>query len=186
MYFFNFIVFCVLAIINCVAEEDPLFSNTDLYDPSVFSDFSLLTDSASTTDSGDPDGTPPADLFAPSSDTWNNDNNDSPSIFADSTGGCSQETSQLTNKLRSRGAVNACEDPQGSGLYGPSINPKVAPFINIETMEMQKICPGQLTSLYDIAVCSSGVNGDILLWHGDSSFDLLWAERSKLSYAFEV
>lgn len=159
-----------------MAEETPLFSTIDLYDPSIFSDFPPFTDPE------DLDGTLQTDLTTDPSFLFPNDNENGPlSIFANSNGGCPSETSQLTSPLSRRGgAVDACENPGGnSGLNAPSINPKVAPFIDIETMEVKSICPSRNKSPYSVPVCSSGIKGDIVTDPPDANFYLFRAQRSK-------
>lgn len=184
MFFTNLISLGVLfAITCCVAEETPLFPTTDLHDTSLFSDGSLFRDGENL------DGSLQADPFESSMIALDNADNGIPSIYADSDQGCSTTTGQLSRRLRARGgAAGACDVPEGSrdnidpssGLLAPSISPKVAPFIDIETMELQQICR-QYTTVYTVAVCSSGLNGDVVLYQSDDNFDLYWAQKSKQS-----
>lgn len=173
------ILLCMLLISKCIAEETPLFSTTDSYDPSVLSDFSAFTDLE------DPEGALQTDLIAPIDPSlafMNDDPNDSLSIFADSNDSCHVETSRLTHILSRRGAPSECQDPDtgNSGLNAPTIDPKVAPFVDIQTMELKTICPSRYKNPYSIAVCSSGNRGDILVYPPDLlDFDLFWAQKSK-------
>lgn len=170
-----------IVISNCVAQaETPLFSSPDAYDSYIFSDFSPSTN--------------PEDLQATLQQTdltnpttlafldENDDQNDDFSLFADSHESCSLETSQLTSTLSRRGGgARQCDTPQrNSGLNAPTIDPKVAPFIDLQTMELRAICPSQYKSPYSIAVCSSGVIGDIVAYPPDAiNFDLYWAQISE-------
>ena len=179
----------ILTIRKCLAEEEnPLFSSTDLYDLSVFSDFSSLTDPEDLEGSLQTDPTdlifPPTLAFLDSDDETNAFSN-----FADSNEVCPFETSQLTSIISRRGGVDACDNSEGSSsLNAPTIDPKVAPFVDIGTMELKTICPRQDKSPYSIAVCSSGIKWDIIIYPPDVDFDLLWAQKSKLRlfYVFEI
>lgn len=205
MFFTNNLIFLgvlIFAITCCVAEEEEkeensLFStNIDDLSDTPFTDFSddfsLFGDLEENLD-----GSPQADLIESSSSSssssmiaWDNDeDNGTPSIFADSNQGCSSMTTSqlLFRRLSARGAgadagAAACDNPEGnresSGLFAPTINPKVAPWVDIETMELKQICPSQLPGIYSVAVCSSGVHGDVMLWKDDANFDLFWALKS--------
>ena len=201
------ILLCILAINNkCIAsgeeegEETPLFStNTDLHDPSVFlSNLSPFIDPEAlegTALQTDQYLTEQTSTFGFLNDD-NIENGDAAlSIFANSNeneAGCAFGTGQLTdsNTLSRRGAVNAaCGNPDaGSGggssssssiLNTPaSIDPKVAPFIDLGTMELKRICPRTDQIPYSLPVCSSGVQGDIVMHPPKTSFELNWAQKS--------
>lgn len=96
------------------------------------------------------------------------------SIFADaSQGDCSFGISLLPDRLKKqRRGVTSCHSPYsssrdsdtvpGDSVGGAALNvdPKVAPYLNIETMELNEICPAQsLINQYYIPVCSSSVKG---------------------------
>ena len=180
MFFLRWIFLYILAIGKyTVQEEAPFFSTNDVYDPSIFSDASSFIDPE------DLQGTSSTDLVNPTDSTLaflNVDQNESSSIFADSNDSCPFETTWLTGTFSRRAGPNECTDPDSgdSGLTLPSINPKIAPFIDIQTMELKTICPGESKSLYDIAVCSSGRKGDVVLYPPNiSDFDLFWAQKSE-------
>lgn len=86
-------------------------------------------------------------------------------LFADaSQGDCSFGINLLPDGLKkSRRGTNACHDPGSrNGDSGTVLNvdPKVAPYLDIETMELNEICPPQsLINQYYIPVCSSSVKG---------------------------
>ena len=178
MFSISSILLCTLTISKCIAQaETPLFSNTDIYDPSVF-----LDSSSSVTNPENLEGT----LQTGSTDSTmaflDDDENDASSLFAGSNERCSLETSQLSSTLRRRGAVpSQCDVPKGeSDLNAPTINSKIAPFIDIQTMELKAICPSQYKTPYSIAVCSSGDIGDIVAYPPDIiNFGLFWAQQSE-------
>lgn len=106
------------------------------------------------------------------------DNDGTSSIFADpSQGDCSFGISLLPDGLKKsrRGTTPSCPNPGSSngnsdtvpgnsgvgvGGTGMNVDPKVAPYLNIETMELNEICPPQsLINQYHIPVCSSSVKG---------------------------
>lgn len=91
------------------------------------------------------------------------DENDASSMFADSSKSCSVENNQLTSTLSRRGGVrNQCDTPkETSDVSAPTINSKIAPYIDIQTMELNAICPSQYKTPYSIAVCSSGRLGTL-------------------------
>ena len=179
MFSISAILSCMLLMSKCIAQENPLFSTTDSYDPFVFSDFSPFTDPEN------PGETLQTDLLDPTDPTLaflNDDQKDSLSIFADSNDSCDFETSQLADTLSRRGARSECQNPDtgNSGLNVPTINPKVAPFVDIQTMELKTTCPSQDKTPYSVAVCSSGITGDIVAYPPNlSDFDLFWAQKGK-------
>lgn len=177
--FSRWILLGTLAISKYTAQEEtPLFSNTDVYDSSIFSDVSSFADPT------DFDGILPTDLSDPTDPTLlflNDDPNDIFPMVADSNESCHLETSQLADTLSRRGAPIQCINPDSgnSGLNAPTIDPKVAPFVDIQTMELKTICPSGYKRPYSIAVCSSGKNGDIVLYPPNvKDFDLFWAQKS--------
>lgn len=110
------------------------------------------------------------------------DENEAFPVFVDSAESCSFDTSQLTSTLSRRGGTSdQCQNPNDSGFLNvPIINSTVAPFIDIETMELKSICPSRYKTPCSIAVCSSGRTGDILVYPPDLlDFDLIWAQKSK-------
>lgn len=180
MFFIRSILLCILAIGKyTVQEEAPFFANNDVYDLSTFSDVSSFTGSE------DFQGTSSMDLVNPTDSTLaflNDDQDESSLIFADSNESCPFETSHLTGTISRRAGPNECTNPDSddSGLNAPNINPKIAPFIDIQTMELKTICPGESKNLYAIAVCSSGRTGDVVLYPPNiSDFDLFWAQKSE-------
>lgn len=184
-------------------DEIPLFStSTDLYDPSVFSsDFSPFIDPEAldgTTLQTDQYLAEQTSIFGFLNDDTNVENGDAAlSIFANSNeneAGCSFGSIQLTDSiaLSRRGAVNAgCVNPDAgsggsssssssTGLITPtSIDPKVAPFLDVGTMELKRICPRTDLIPFSLAVCSSGVQGDIVIRPPKLSYELNWAQKSK-------
>lgn len=169
----------MLLISKSIAEENPLFSTTNSYDPSIFSDFSSFIDPENLEE------TLQTDLFDSTDPTLaflSDDQNGSLSIFADTNDSCHFETSQLADTLSRRGAPSQCQDPDtgNSGLNVPTIDPKVAPFADIQTMELKTICPSRYKNPYIVAVCSSGLSGDIVAYPSNLlDFDLFWAQKSK-------
>lgn len=204
MFSIGLILFCMLTIHNkCNAEEedgDPLFpANNDFLDPSIFS-----SDSPWSLDPGNLEKQTALQPEYSSNDLTstfgllNDDTNDDEiaggnlPMFADGLeAGCSSGTSQLTsrNTLSRRGTVNnVCDNPnQGgssstSGLSTPTaIDPKVAPYIDIGTMELKMICPRGVGVPYSLPVCSSGIRGDIIMRPPKTTYELHWAQKSKFS-----
>ena len=199
MFSIGLILLCMLTIHNkCNAEEDEdlLFSaNHDLLDPSLFSSDSpwLLDPGVLEKDTGlqaEYSSTDQTSTFALLNDGARDDElaGGTLPMFAEGTeAGCSSETGQLTstNALGRRGAV--CGNPNqdgasssSSGLNAPSsIDPKVAPFIDVGTMQLKQICPRTDAIPYSLAVCSSGIKGDIILRPPKTSYELHWAQKSK-------
>lgn len=186
MFFISLGFFCILVISKCIIaeeEETSLFPTTEFGDDAPF-----FSDYSSFTDPGDLEGSLGSDLIDPTFGTLNDEDDGAPvPIFADSNEICSFDTSQLIGSLSRRGVANNCDNSEGSNvLKAPTISPKVAPFIDLKTMELKKICPGRLRWPYTVAVCSSGSRGDIIMYPQDATFDLFWAQQSKWCYAFEV
>lgn len=202
MFSIGLILLCIFTIHKCNAEEDkdPLFSaNNDLLDPSIFSPDTpwLLDPGVLEKDITLQTGYSSTDLpstFALLNDDASDDElaGGSLPMFADGTeAGCSSETGQLTNTnaLSRRGAVNnVCDNPNQDGsssssgssaLNAPSsINPKVLPYIDVGTMELKMICPRTDAIPFSLAVCSSGVRGDIIMRPPKTSYELNWAQKS--------
>lgn len=106
----------------------------------------------------DLEGTLQTDLTDPTVAFLDDHENNAFSMLAEPNERCSFETSQLTSTWSRRGGVlSQCDNPKGdSGVNVPTIRPKIAPFIDIQTMEPKTICPSQHKTPYSIAVCSSG------------------------------
>lgn len=97
-------------------------------------------------------------------------------LAGSSQGDCSFSTSLLPDGLKKSREVTKCHNPDSSsgeidiisggdddivpgsndGGAALEVNPKVAPYLNIESMELNEICPPQsLVNNYYIPVCSS-------------------------------
>lgn len=192
MFSISLIFLCILTINNqCRAEEEEnlLFSTTnELNDPSIFSpDSSWLLDPGDfekgITSQTDHDLTDLTSNLSFLNDDANNDEiaGGTLPVFADGAG------ASCSNGLSRRGAGNnACDNldqddsrSSSSGLNPASIDPKVAPYIDLQTMQLKRICARTPEIPYSIPVCSSGTTGEIVMHPPKITFELLWAEKSK-------